>query len=271
MGIEAVQVAHTYISISSSTDVNKLLFKKLLSGLFVMATNSTNKEVSLCDIFDDVLKLMHKFEIYDKKLLSFFIIKCYELPKLNSYIKEIFDSCQKKNLPLKSEAINAFISVLKTEELDISNLLDYIVYIKSVCKKKIPKNLMNSALEMSKTGKSIEQNKSNIYNGMHHMCNILKDTTPKEVNELNLKEFLQACFKKCMYANIAEMFMIWGTKNDLSTCIYLALACESELMAMYYGKLADAIHCKIFSFFIYNEQILKMFCITHYLSLITIF
>lgn len=196
---------------------------------------------------------MHKFEIYDKKILSHFIIKCYEQPKLNSYVKEIFDSCQKKSLPLKSKAINAFISLLKSEELDISVLLDYINYIKSVCKKKVPKILMHSALEMSKTGKSLEQSKNHIYNGMHHMCNILKDITPKEVNELNLKEFLQTCFKKSMYANIAEMLMIWGTKNDLSTCIYQALACESEVMATYYGKLAHAIHGKNFSNFFYSE------------------
>lgn len=246
MGIEAVKVAHTYISISSSTNVNKILFKKLLSGLFSFVIDSTDSEVSLSGIFDDVLKLVDKFEIYDKKLLSYFIIKCYEQPKLNSYVKKIFDNCQKKSLPLKSEAINAFISVLKTEELDISVLLDYINYIKSVCKKKIPKILMHSALEMSTTGKSLEQSKNRIYNGMHHMCNILKGTTPKEVNELNLKEFLQTCFKKSMYANIADMFRIWNTKNDLSTCIYLALACESEFMATYYGKLADAIYCKNF-------------------------
>lgn len=228
MIIEALDIARTYIAISSPVQ-HKHIVKKVFFSVSASLQKSSDKSV-ICKAFDNILKLVQDFNICCKSLSAEFIIKCHEHPELSSHLETMFNNCIDKKVPLSADAINAFVSLLKSKELTLSDMLDYLKYVKYVCKKTIPKDLLHLALEKSKQSSQGE---------LHAFWKFLYNITSKEVNELNLKQFLLTCFKNSMWPYIAEMFLTWNVKNSLMTSLYYALANEPGSLGKYYEKLAE--------------------------------
>lgn len=238
---EAVEVARTYITISSTSDVNKSIFFKLLRTLFYSIRNSKKAYLYNSEILDNILQLMQSTQnnycLCDKQTASYFIAKCCVHPDLHIYAVKLYDFCHIKHIPLNTKALSAFNSLLKTEDVSLEVLLHYFQYVKSVCFKKVSKDLTHSALEKSKKSRF-----SHVL--VHSMCEFLYCINAKEVEGQDLKGFLQLCFQKGMWAYIAEMFIKWDAKGSLMSCIHESLLADFEKMGKYFYKFADAIHGK---------------------------
>lgn len=221
----------------------KVIIKVLFSGLlaFFQKLDKQNNDLFDINIFDQILQFLNEFNIYDKYLLSDILTKCCSHSALNIYSKKIFHICQSRKIPLNTEAINIFGSLLKSEETSLPDLLDFIEYVKLICSKKIPKELMH--LSIKKCQRMYK------FSDADRICKLLFNITFLEIDSLNLHEFLQLCLQKGMWQYIAHMFIKWDPQKNLSHFIYNALIADYPAIGKNFTKLADSIYGKNFFFF----------------------
>ncbi|KFM64290.1 hypothetical protein X975_13183, partial [Stegodyphus mimosarum] len=238
--MKAIDLAKQYIAVSSP-EIKKYIFEELLSNVVeCIKEPSNNIEYSTKhDFVVNTIGLMKDFSLYDENLCTLVIKNCLELDFEDLFV-ELFQSCIDMNIPLKPEVIYPYAGYLRSTNVEIDGLLNFLLYVKNVCHYiDLPVDMCCTVLDKCVAENCDDECALRIFE-------LLPAIDSQKVEMRYVKNFLQYCCEKELngiWHQISKIVMASHSKSGfLLHCLLQTFVDQIDVSGKYFEKFAAAFH-----------------------------
>ncbi|XP_035216097.1 uncharacterized protein LOC118189582 isoform X2 [Stegodyphus dumicola] len=235
--MKAIDVAKQYIAVSLP-EIKKYIFEELFLNVVKCIKEPSNNIAysTKHDFMVNTIGLMKDFSLYDENLSTLVIKNCFELD-FEALFVELFKSCIDMNIPLKPEVFDPYAGYLRSSNVDIDELLHFLLYVKNVCCYiDLPVDMCCTVLDKCAAGNCDDECAFRIFE-------LLPEIDSQKVEMRCVKNFLQYCCEKEFWHQISKIVMASHSKSSfLLHCLLQTFVDQIDVSGKYFEKFAAAFH-----------------------------